>query len=311
MTIPCVVGPFTTISCTLRLLKNSIRITTANGDAGYPRNRAEDGAPADDSRFLESNLPVKAIATSNAQNDSGMFELSFRDERYLPFEGAGAISEWSLELFHDLGSDNPDFGKPLRQFDYDTITDAILHIKYSAREDAGAFKSAAISHLRDYFTQDGASPGLALFDLRQEFPSEWYRFLHPVNAANGNVLAFEMSPGLFPLRDKGKTLLVNTVALLARCADEGNYTVVMTPPLPEPPPPETNTFTLAPLNQYGGLHAAQKDTAALGVKVVPNAPPVKWQLAMTRPGGGALQQVPATKQMEVADVFLLLGYEWQ
>jgi hypothetical protein len=27
-----------------------------------------------------------------------MFELNFRDERYLPFEGAGAISTWQLEL---------------------------------------------------------------------------------------------------------------------------------------------------------------------------------------------------------------------
>jgi hypothetical protein len=35
---------------------------------------------------------MQSIATSHAQNDSGMFELNFRDERYLPFEGAGAIS---------------------------------------------------------------------------------------------------------------------------------------------------------------------------------------------------------------------------
>jgi len=28
----------------------------------------------------------------------GMPKLNFRDERYLPFEGAGAISTWQLEL---------------------------------------------------------------------------------------------------------------------------------------------------------------------------------------------------------------------
>jgi hypothetical protein len=32
------------------------------------------------------------IATSTAQNDAGVFEFNFRDERYMPFEGAGAIS---------------------------------------------------------------------------------------------------------------------------------------------------------------------------------------------------------------------------
>ena len=33
-----------------------------------------------------------------AQNDSGLFEPNLRDERYLPFEGCGAISSWCLEL---------------------------------------------------------------------------------------------------------------------------------------------------------------------------------------------------------------------
>ena len=33
-----------------------------------------------------------AIATSTAQSDAGVFEFNFRDERYMPFEGAGAVS---------------------------------------------------------------------------------------------------------------------------------------------------------------------------------------------------------------------------
>lgn len=88
--------------------RNSIRINTANGDNGYPRNVDDNGNVADDSRFVEINTPVKAIATSSSQNDNGMFEMNFRDERYLPFEGSGVISDWSLELFHDLPSNNPD-----------------------------------------------------------------------------------------------------------------------------------------------------------------------------------------------------------
>jgi len=105
-----------------------------------------DGLPADDSRFIENNIPVKSIAASTAQNDSGMFEMAFQESRYLPFEGAGVISGWQLELFNDSGDD---FGKPLRQFDYSTITDVILHVKYTAREDAGPFKTAAVQSLQD------------------------------------------------------------------------------------------------------------------------------------------------------------------
>src|SRR4029077_17288303 len=119
--------------------------------------------PADDDRFIQNNIPVRAVAASSAQNDSGVFELSFRDDRYLPFEGAGAISQWSLELFSDTPSNNPDpanpdFGKPLRQFDYGTITDAIVHLRYTAREDAGPFKNEAIAHLRASLAEDGATP---------------------------------------------------------------------------------------------------------------------------------------------------------
>ncbi|HEY3089517.1 MAG TPA: hypothetical protein VII16_14820 [Actinomycetes bacterium] len=38
------------------------------------------------------------VATSTGQNDAGVFEFSFRDERYMPCEGAGAVSDWRLEL---------------------------------------------------------------------------------------------------------------------------------------------------------------------------------------------------------------------
>jgi hypothetical protein len=308
LTLPCIVGPYTTISCTLRLLKNSIRINTTNGDSGYPRNTDDNGLPTDDDRFVENNIPVKAIAASHAQNDSGVFELSFRDERYLPFEGAGAISEWSLELFND---NNPDFGQPLRQFDYKTISDAILHVKYTAREDAGAFKNGAVAHLRDYLSQDGTTHSLRLFNLRQEFPTQWHRFLNPTNPATGNIFELEMSLSLFRIIDSEKILKVNTILLLARCTDSGNYSVVMTPPLPVSPSDGSNSMTLARVNQYGGLHFSQKDVAALGIEVVTTDPPMKWQLKMSRPGGGNLQEDPVKKVMEVEDLILVLGYEWE
>lgn len=295
LTLPCVVGPYATISCTLRLLKNSIRINTANGDNSYPRNADAQGLPADDSRFIENNIPVKSIAASNAQNDSGVFELSFRDERYLPFEGAGAVSEWALELFNDNTSD---FGKSLRQFDYKTISDAILHVKYTAREDAGPFKNGAVTHLRNYFDQAGSTHSLRMFNLRQEFPTQWHRFLNPTNRTTGNVFELEMLPSLFPIRDAGKTLRVNTIWLLARCTNAGSYSVVITPPV------GSNTMPLAKINQYGGLHFAQKGDAQnpLGIAIVPTGPPVTWKLEMTRPGGNL--------QVEVEDMLLVVGYEW-
>ena len=58
-------------------------------------------------------------------------------------------------------------------------------------------------------------------------------------------------------------------------------------------------MTLAPVNQYGGLHFGQKDVA---IEIAPDDPPVTWRLELNRSGGGNLQ---------VEDVFLVLGYEWE
>ncbi|NJL54922.1 hypothetical protein HC928_06825 [bacterium] len=160
---------------------------------------------------------------------------------------------------------------------------------------------------------------LRMFNLRQEFPSQWHRFLKPSNPAGGNILELEINPSLFPLRDTGKTLKVNKIWLLARCTNPATYTIViqlmpyraisvhstnpatytMTPPLPESPPVGANALTLNPDNQYGGLHFSQKD-----VEIEINAAaPVKWQLSMSRSG----ENVPE----EVEDVLLVLRYEWE
>jgi hypothetical protein len=72
-----------------------------------------------------------------------------------------------------------------------------------------------------------------------------------------------------------------------------------------------NTMTLTPVNQYGDLHFSQKDVTPLGIEVVPTDPPVKWQIEMTGPSGENLQEDPVKKTMEVEDVLLVLGYEWE
>ena len=98
-----VTGPYTGVHCTLSLLRSSVRVSSLAGDQ-YARN--EDG---DDDRFRDFAGAIQSIVTSSAQNDSGLFEANLRDDRYLPFEGAGAISTWRLELPNDVP-----------QFDFET-----------------------------------------------------------------------------------------------------------------------------------------------------------------------------------------------
>ena len=121
-----------------------------------------------------------------------------------------------------------------------------------------------------------------------------------------------MAPGLFPFRDEGKILNVNSIWLLARCADPGPYSMVLSLiPSPQAPlPAGSDTFSLARVNQFGGLHFANKtkqDSPPLfNVTINPSAPPTKWQLNMTGPAPD-----PTLGKNEVEDVFLVLGYEWE
>ena len=126
-----------------------------------------------------------------------------------------------------------------------------------------------------------------------------------------------MSPNFFRTLDAGKTLKVNTIWLLARCTDMGSYSVrFIKPSLPpslSPPPPDPNTMTLSKTPQYGGLHFGQRDVkdGSPPITIAPTGPLAMWKLQMTRPGGAKLREDPARKIMEVEDLILVLGYEWE
>src|ERR1019366_6646788 len=186
LSIPCVAGPFTTIGCTLTLMKNSLRTdSTSVPDAKkYPR-KSVNGIPADDPRFRDSAGTSQSIVLSHGQTDSGLFELNFHDERYLPFEGSGAISSWHLQ-FPFANTKDKTGTKPnplLQQFDYNTITDVIMQVKYTAREGGDALKLNASDNLNNKINQILVSlkdKGLMrIFSARHEFPTEWYQFLNP------------------------------------------------------------------------------------------------------------------------------------
>lgn len=162
MSIPCIAGPYTGINATLRLLENKFR-NTAIGGKTYEENTEET-----DDRFSTYIIPIDAIAASSAQNDSGMFELNFKDERYLPFEGAGVISKWRLEL--------PTF----KQFDYHSISDVIIHLRYTSCEGGERLKSAATKSLSKQLAnieQELNETGLHVaLNMKHDLPNEWHLF---------------------------------------------------------------------------------------------------------------------------------------
>ena len=179
ITIPCVVGPYIGVTATLRLVSHKYR-TSAIAKDKDDYVATPDGQD-DPVRFMTSNIPINAIATSTCQNDAGVFELLFRDERYMPFEGGGVISQWQLSL--------PD---SFRQFDYNTITDVVVHIHYTSIDGGDNLKAIASGAVLDYIknVQDISQYlGLfSIFDLQNEFASDWYQAMHPAAGATQRVL---------------------------------------------------------------------------------------------------------------------------
>jgi hypothetical protein len=190
LSIPCVVGPYSSLNCKLTLAKSSVRTSTSAGDNDYARSGA------DDTRFSDFMGSIQSIVTSSGQNDSGLFETNLHDERVLPFEWSGAIGQWQLEL-----------PATIRQFDFSTISDVILHLRYTAREGGDALRSQALANLEDLIGAGKTVGSVRLFSMRHEFPSDWAKFKNSSGSANPPVLApltFTMRPEHYPFWSQGR-----------------------------------------------------------------------------------------------------------
>jgi hypothetical protein len=163
LTIPCIAGPYTSVSSQLTLNKSYVRIRDENGEDLFDFTN-----PTPIHKL--GNSSVKATATSNGQGDKGVFEFNFSDERYLPYEGGGVISEWNLELPTEA-----------RQFDYNSISDIILTIRYTARNATNAaFKTAVNTKIKeaieasiDLLNNNGGL--FRLLSMKNDFPDVFFQ----------------------------------------------------------------------------------------------------------------------------------------
>jgi hypothetical protein len=203
LSIPCVSGPYASVNCTLTLLKSSIRKSLLLSDGRYARESTEDD------RFSDHFGSMDAIVTSTAENDSGMFDG--RDDRFLPFEGSGVISEWQLELPGDL-----------RSFDYDTIQDVVLHVRYTAREGGAPLRAGARVALAEWAAQTAKPPLSRMFSVRHEFATEWSGFLTPVESVSPQApaLSLDLVDARFPIQFRGKNLTVHEAELFLKLKSE-------------------------------------------------------------------------------------------
>jgi len=143
---------------------------------------------------------TEAIATSSGQNDSGMFELNFRDERYLPFEGHGAIGRWLIELPLDTN-----------HFDMETLSDVVLHLNYTSRGGDRNLRKAA----NECAQRNLPDAGVRFFDVKREFPEAWHLLAGEKHHHKScKELEIELSRNMFPYLSGNKKIGVKRLEIL-------------------------------------------------------------------------------------------------
>ena len=222
LAIPCVTGPYTSVNCRLTLLSSMTRIdprlsspphgcccppTAVGRDKEIPSNGYQ--LCPDDPRMVKIYGVREAIATSGGQNDSGMFELSFSDPRYLPFEYMGAVSRWRIELPPENNF-----------FDMDTLTDTIVNLNYTAREGGDSLRHAANETIGRKLPGDGWS----FFDVRHEFPDAWELFRRSCGRDRPvRELVLRLSRKLFPFLPRDPEIQITKLALLFESEETLNH----------------------------------------------------------------------------------------
>ena len=312
VTLPCITGPYTSIPCKLTLLANRIRVD--------PRPTPQYGLIGpEDQRFEFNSGGIRSVVTSTGRDDPAAFEFNLHDERYLPFEGAGVISSWRLELPGKLPSE-------FRPFDYRTISDVVLHIRYTARDGGETLRDAATKKMADALkvmeVERGRAGLVRGFSARHEFPDAWQAFTHmPDGVAENPVLAMPITTEQFLYFTSGRSLKISrlVVALLPESGitydDNDQVKLKLTPPTGA-----AQSLTLAAqTNRAGGLPMATITLPAAVVVAAPHPGDVAralWKLEVAHisanlggtvnVNGTELSRIDPTK---VADIAVLYGYE--
>jgi len=228
ITIPCVTGPYDNLNATLTLLSHGLR------------NQPTD--PVANPLAPVVGVP-QSIVTSSGQNDSGLFETVLRDERYLPFEGAGVVSNWRLELPLDTNA-----------LQRDTLADVVMHVRYTARDGGQEFGNVVRAARKVESREAGAPPNDPLkapptgrlFSAAHDFADAWFAALDQP-AGGVQALPLDLSPGRFPEPPRGKKLVVDHIIVLLKLEVGQRY-------------PEELTVTLVPPGQNGVAKALVSDT---------------------------------------------------
>jgi hypothetical protein len=250
-------GKFDNIKSTLTMTSNQVRVKTDVG-SGYPESPV-----GSDPRFIYNYAAnAQKIALGNGQDDPGLFintiANNIADQRYLPFENAGAISTWLLEMPQEYN-----------EVDLSTVGDVIIHLYYTALEGGDDLKAA----VQDYQTASAPTGGVKVFSAQNDFAAPlptianpypltpWQAFVAAPAAGQDQMLTLNISPLKFPTWTRGKTIHVTGLVLAAVSWPAAtSFVVVPAAPLPTVPVVMTPVAAATEPNFAAGIIAVPPTT---------------------------------------------------
>jgi Tc toxin complex TcA C-terminal TcB-binding domain/Neuraminidase-like domain/Salmonella virulence plasmid 28.1kDa A protein len=311
-------GKFDNVKATLTLMANQVRVSTAAQPDGSDYSESPVGS---DSRFLYNYGAVpQKIAMGNAQDDPGLFitaiASNIADQRYLPFENAGAVSSWHLEMPQ---SNN--------EFDVSTVGDVVLHLYYTAL-DGGATLQKAVeasnaaslptSGIKVFSAQNdftAPSPTVdnpypltpwqalvatqkAIFNataIQEDGSPRWEVFNNVALINNDQLLTLTILPSKFPAWTRGMTISVTSLTLLAVAWTPGDFEVAPQSPLP------TTTVNMTPI-----AGVTEPNVCAATISMPANTPLGTWSFKIKQSSAADFRSL--NKNL-IGDVVLLVSYE--
>ncbi|MFJ4375068.1 neuraminidase-like domain-containing protein [Pseudomonas japonica] len=127
VSLPALVGPYQDVQAVLTQVASR---TVLKADE-RAMNALYDQQDSDTSNILYNPRASQSICLSRGLDDHGVFQLDFNDERYLPFEGTGALSNWQLQF--------PRHQSQRQQQLLQSLTDIIVQVRYTSLDGGPEF----------------------------------------------------------------------------------------------------------------------------------------------------------------------------
>ena len=178
-------------------------------------------------------------------------------------------------------------------FDFDTITDVVINLRYTARYGGDNLRNfarkVAVLPTRPVQVLPASSTPFPnqkdlqrLFSLKHEFPTEWYKFLHPSDpTTTSQSMQIALGNERFPYQYRGKTITQTQAELVLLFSDPQFLTdyrngtslsLELGPPNATIPPSITNPSSVTLTSSTGVLGGAPYGSIAQPKPAGPNAP---------------------------------------